>query len=284
MIPPRTGHRRRGSPTNRTSCFVTRMRSPTASGKSRGSHGPAANTNSAAARRRPSPSVTSRSRRPSTAPGSAHPSSLRPPSSSNVRATAATPRRAISRPASGSKIANARSSERICGQRAATSSGESRSTGMSRLRSVASEDASQPPSSWASHRTPAGTNRRSPIASARAFQAGQRLARPAAVERVVAVRCADDPRLVARRCPRIAGPEGIDERRPPALASGPEGDPGAHHAGPDDDEISRVPARPARPDGHGVSVSVEAAAAATAAGVNGSGTVSPSIHGPIWSL
>ena len=83
----------------------------------------------------------------------------------------------------------------------------------------------------------------------------------------------------------MTGPERIDQRRPPALASRPKRDPGAHHPGADDDEVGAAARRRAAgPIDHGVSVSVEAAAAEIAAGVNGSGTVSPSIHGPIWSL
>ena len=61
--------------------------------------------------------TTSRSRRPSLVPGMTQPSSNRPPSAANDRATAATPFRAMSRPASGSNAAKARSSAAICGQR-----------------------------------------------------------------------------------------------------------------------------------------------------------------------
>ena len=82
----------------------------------------------------------------------------------------------------------------------------------------------------------------------------------------------------------MAGPERVDERRPPAFATGPKRDPGAHHPGAHDDEVGASHRRAAGQIGHGVSVSVEAAAAEIAAGVNGSGTVSPPIHGPIWSL
>ena len=86
---------------------------------------------------------------------------------------------------------------------------------------------------------------------------------------------------VARAWP---APKASIERRLPALASRPKRDPGAHHPGTDDDEVGADRRRAAGPTGHGVSVSVEAAAAAIAAGVNGSATVSPPIHGPIWSL
>ena len=87
---------------------------------------------------------------------------------------------------------------------------------------------------------------------------------------------------VARAWP---GPECVDQGGAPALASRPKRDPGAHHPCADDDEVGATcPLTFRRTFDHGVSVSVEAAAAEIAAGVNGSGTVSPPIHGPIWSL
>ena len=83
----------------------------------------------------------------------------------------------------------------------------------------------------------------------------------------------------------MTGPERVDERRPPAFATGPKRDPGAHHAGADDDEVGAATRRRAAGAiDHGVSVSVDAARAAIAARVNGSATVCRSIHGPIWSL
>ena len=41
----------------------------------------------------------------------------------------------------------------------------------------------------------------------------------------------------------MTGPEPVDERRPPAFATGPKRDPGAHHAGADDDEVGAATRR-----------------------------------------
>ena len=73
-----------------------------ASGNSRGSQGPAANTNVSPGWRVPSAPTTSTSRSPSIRPGT-HVRELEPATSApNARTTAATPERAMTSPASGS--------------------------------------------------------------------------------------------------------------------------------------------------------------------------------------
>ena len=270
-----------GGPTKTTSCLVTRTRSPATSGKRRGSHGPAANTNSPAADARTvgghdrveaAPSAPPRGR-----PGELEATTfgLEPPGDRGHAPSG------HQQPGLGLED----------GERQVVR-GELRPAPHQRLRREPLDRDAE--TRGASTRMPPRIRRRSGRTTARrperraiADRLAERdpgvpsLARPARVERVRAVRGADDPRLVAGRRPRMTRPVRIDQRRPPAAPSSLERRPGAHHAGPDDDDV----AGPARSRaGHGVRVRVDTAAAAIASGVNGSATVRPLDQASIWSL
>ena len=79
----------------------------------------------------------------------------------------------MSRPLSGSRTANATSSNETCGQRRAASSTAIRSAGTSISRSVASDVVSKPSSRWANHTTPASTKQGSPTSSPKAIHSSR---------------------------------------------------------------------------------------------------------------
>ena len=83
---------------------------------------------------------------------------------------AATPRRAMRKPASGSKRPNAATLGSTTGQRAAISPGFRRSTGIPSDRRLASESASQLDSEAENHRTPDRWTRRTPHSSSNRSQ------------------------------------------------------------------------------------------------------------------
>ena len=222
------------------------MTSPRTRGNRRGSHGPAANTNWSAATWRPSSVVTSSRRRPSARPGRAQARSNRPPSSVNRRATAATPRRAIRRPASGSKTAKARSPAATCGHRSVTSAGPRCSTGIPVSRRSVSDARSKASSRCANQSAPAGHEDRLADLLAERDPGVAGRARPGRVQPVLAVRRADDPCLVAGCRPRVPGPERVDERggHPGPLRT--ERGPRAHRPGTHHDDIGRAGAASTR--------------------------------------
>src|SRR5439155_22907154 len=88
-----------------------------------------------------------------------------------------------------------------------------------------------------------------------------RLACPARVKAIGAVRRANDPRLVAGRRSRMPGAIRVDEEDLAARAGGPKCGPGAHRPGAHDDEV-----------GHGSNVTVAATTLSTAFAKNSSGT------------
>ena len=213
------------------------------------------------------------SREPSTRPGRASATSEAPPSSATRRATAATPRRAMSRPLSGSRTANARSSNETCGQRRAASSIAIRSdrhvqfAQRGQRRRLEAVLAMGEPHDAGLHEAGLADL----VAEGNPFLA--RLARPAHVERVGPC----DAREIRVSSPDVArglpAPNASTSVTLRPAADRLERRPGAHRPRADDDEVA-----------HGWRTSVSAAASSMAAWVNGSGTVSPVRHGSIRSL
>ena len=113
-----------------------------------------------------------------------------------------------------------------------------RSTGIPKAVRVAIEWASKPSSRWANHNAPHSTKKGRPTSSPKSIQAERASRAQRGVERVGAVGRAQDAGLVAGRGPWVAGAEGIDQRRLPAGALGPEGGPGAEGSGADHHDIS----------------------------------------------
>ena len=94
--------------------------------------------------------------------------------------------------------------------------------------------ASQPSSRRANHATPASAT----SAGSSSRHRSQRAARAERVCRVVAVRAADQPRLVAAARAHVPGRELLDERDVPRGAREPVGERGAEDTGADDDDAN----------------------------------------------